>query len=226
VAFGVREVADHEIRSRFFLRAYSTRPAEALGLLERSFDVRNADVEDHVALVAHPSADAAGDPGPVAGRVAVHEPVVSRLGDRLRARLLVLTRRQISGAEAPAACNPVSLQPLLHARLNNRSIRQQNDKEHLPQRPFDRVRKADQPEWDRTCPKFLSLRCADLYVVKCRHKVGGDLCHFLFGYALWDILLIAFENVFQRAAVLGRASVSEQLNGERWGCQHDGGYED
>ena len=54
------------------------------GLLERSLDVRNADIEHRVALVAHPSPDAAGDPGPVAGRIAVHEPVVSRLGDRLR----------------------------------------------------------------------------------------------------------------------------------------------
>src|ERR1700693_1483085 len=86
MAFGVREVAGHEICSRVFFGAHSTRPAEALGLLERSLDVRNADVEDHVALIAHPSTDAAGDPGPVAGRVAVHEPVVSRLGDRLRDR--------------------------------------------------------------------------------------------------------------------------------------------
>jgi hypothetical protein len=86
VPFGVREVADHEICSRGLLGAHSARAAEALGLLERSLDVRNADVENHVALVAHPSADAAGDPGPVAGRVAVHKPVVSRLGDRLRDR--------------------------------------------------------------------------------------------------------------------------------------------
>ena len=71
---------------RVLFGTHSTRPAEALGLLERRLDVRNADVEDHVALVAHPSADAAGNPGPVAGRVAVHEPVVSRLGDRLSDR--------------------------------------------------------------------------------------------------------------------------------------------
>ena len=30
--------------------------------------------------------------------------------------------------------------------------------------------------------EFLSLKCADLDVVKGRHKVGGDLCRFFFGY--------------------------------------------
>jgi hypothetical protein len=46
----------------FFSGPHSTRAAEALGLLERSLDVRNADVEDHVALVAHPSPTPPGIP--------------------------------------------------------------------------------------------------------------------------------------------------------------------
>ena len=84
MTLGVREVADHEICPRVLFGAHPARPAEALGLLERRLDVGNADVEDHVAIVAHASADAARDPGPVAGGVAIHEPVVPRLRDRLR----------------------------------------------------------------------------------------------------------------------------------------------
>ena len=52
----------------------------------------------------------------------------------------------------------------------------------------------------------MRLQCADLYVVKGRHKIGSDLCHFLFGYGIGGILITGLENVFQRAAVLGRAS--------------------
>ncbi len=84
LVLGVGEVADHEVSPRGLVGTHLARPAEALGLLERGLDVGNADVEDHVAVVAHASADAARDPDPVAGRVAVHEPVVRRLGDRLR----------------------------------------------------------------------------------------------------------------------------------------------
>ena len=51
MAFGVREVADHEICLRVLFGTHSTRPAEALGLLERRLDVRNADVKDDVALL-------------------------------------------------------------------------------------------------------------------------------------------------------------------------------
>ena len=86
MALGVREVADHEICPRVLFRAHPARPTEALGLLERGLDVGNADVEDNLTVVAHASADAARDPGPVAGRVAVHEPVVPRLRDCLRDR--------------------------------------------------------------------------------------------------------------------------------------------
>ena len=78
------------------------------------------------------------------------------------------------------------LKASLHPRHNDRPIRQQHDKEHLPQLPFDRVRKADEPERYRLRPKFLSLQRADLYVVKGRHAVGSDLSRFLFGYSRWE----------------------------------------
>jgi hypothetical protein len=52
--------------------AHPALPAEAIGLLERGLDVGNADVEDHVAIVARASADATRDPGPVAGGIAIH----------------------------------------------------------------------------------------------------------------------------------------------------------
>jgi Resolvase, N terminal domain len=86
VTLGVREVADHEICPWVPFGTHPARPAEALGFLERGLDVGNAHVEDRVGVVAHTSADAAWDPRPIAGRVAVHEPVVPRLGDRLRSR--------------------------------------------------------------------------------------------------------------------------------------------
>jgi hypothetical protein len=105
---------------------------------------------------------------------------------------------------------------LLHLWHHNGSIRQQNDKEHLPQRPLDRVREANEPKRDRRRAKFLSLKSADLYVIKSRHKVCGDLCHFLFGYGIGGILFTTVKDVLQRAAVLGRASVAKQLDGERW----------
>jgi hypothetical protein len=47
-------------------------------------------------------------------------------------------------------------------------------------------------------------------VVKGRHEVCGDLCHFLFRYGVRRILFTSLENVFQRTAILGRASVSKQ----------------
>jgi hypothetical protein len=97
------------------------------------------------------------------------------------------------------------LHPLRHARHNNSSIRQQNDKKHLPQRSLDRVRKAYEPERDRLRSKFLILHCVGLYVVECRHKVCGDFCHFLFGYSVGRILFTSLEKVFQRTAVIGRA---------------------
>jgi hypothetical protein len=46
-------------------------------------DVGNADIEEHVAVIARASADATRDPSPVAGRDALHEAVVARLRHRL-----------------------------------------------------------------------------------------------------------------------------------------------
>src|SRR6266567_2704258 len=85
VALGVGEVADHQAGRRP-LGAHPALPAEALGPLQGGLDIGNADVEDHMAVVACASADAARDPGPVAGRDAVHEAVVRRLRYRLRDR--------------------------------------------------------------------------------------------------------------------------------------------
>jgi hypothetical protein len=54
----------------------------------------------------------------------------------------------------------------------------------------------------------LRFESADLYVIKSRQKVGCDLSRFLFGYGIGRILVATLKDVFQRAAVLGRASVS------------------
>ena len=86
VALGVREVTDHDTSLQVLFGTHLARPTETLGLLERGLDIRNADVEDRVAVIAHASADTAWDSDPVAGRVAVHEAVVPWLGDSLRNR--------------------------------------------------------------------------------------------------------------------------------------------
>src|ERR1035441_5211892 len=86
VTFPVGEVADEQAFAWFLLGADRARPAEAFGLLQRDLDVGHADVKDCVALVAAPPADAARDPGAVAGRVRADEPVVTRLGDGRRDR--------------------------------------------------------------------------------------------------------------------------------------------
>jgi hypothetical protein len=67
----------------------------------------------------------------------------------------------------------------------------------------------------------LGLQCADLHAVKAGHKVGGDLSHFLFGHGLRAIGSIALKNILQCAAVLGRATIPEQLYGERGGRQYE-----
>jgi hypothetical protein len=48
---------------------------------------------------------------------------------------------------------------------------------------------------------------SDLYTV----EVGGDLCRFLYCYVVGRILFTIFKHVLKCAAVLGRASVSEQF---------------
>jgi hypothetical protein len=67
-----------------------------------------------------------------------------------------------------------------------------------------------------------AFQCSDLDVIKSRHEIGGDLSRFLFCRGVGRILFTALKDVFQRAAILGRASVSEQFNGERWGRQQEG----
>jgi hypothetical protein len=81
VTLGISKVADHEICPAVPFGTHSASPAEALGFLERGRDVRNADVEDRVRILAHTSTDAARDPGPIAGRVAVHESILPRPSD-------------------------------------------------------------------------------------------------------------------------------------------------
>jgi hypothetical protein len=61
----------------------------------------------------------------------------------------------------------------------------------------------------------------DLYVIECGHEVGNDLSRFLFRYGIERILLTRLENVFERAAILGRASIPIKLHGERWGRQQE-----
>ena len=78
----IREVADDEICPRVPFGAHSARPAEALGFTERGLDVGNANVKDHVTVVVDASANPTRDPRPIAGGVAVYEPVIPRLGDR------------------------------------------------------------------------------------------------------------------------------------------------
>ena len=104
------------------------------------------------------------------------------------------------------------LQPLRNARFHNFAIRQNDNKKHLSQWSLDRVRKANEPERNRRCAKFLSFQCADLYVVKSRHEVCGDLSRFLFRYSVGRILFTSFKHVFECSAILGRTSVPKQLD--------------
>jgi hypothetical protein len=41
----------------------------------------------------------------------------------------------------------------------------------------------------------------NLYVIKGGHKVGSNLCGFLFGYCIGRILLTGLKDVFQSAAI-------------------------
>ncbi len=67
-------------------------------------------------------------------------------------------------------------------------------------------------EGDWNCPELLGLKCADLYVVKSRHKIGSNLSSLLFGYGVRRILFTGFKHVLKCSAILGSASVSKQLN--------------
>jgi hypothetical protein len=83
------------------------------------------------------------------------------------------------------------------------------------------LEEGDEPKWDRRRAQLLSLQCADLHAIKCRHKVGSDLSHFLFGRLTRDIGFVGLKDVLQCAAILGRATLPEQLDGKRWARQQD-----
>jgi hypothetical protein len=53
-------------------------------------------------------------------------------------------------------------------------------------------------------------------------KIGGDLSRLLFRNGVRRILFATLKDVFQRTAVLGRASVAEQLDGHGWNRQQEG----
>src|ERR1700692_4953358 len=63
-------------------------------------------------------------------------------------------------------------------------IWQQDHEVKLPECTLDRVREANQPKRNGHCPKFLRFQCSNLYVIKGGHKVGSNLCGFLFGYCI------------------------------------------
>src|SRR5712691_2060450 len=81
VTLGVVEETDHDHVHRL-LRAHDARPAEALGLRERSLDVGHQDVEGDVAWISvRPLSDAAADSDAFRGDVAFarHHPVLHRV---------------------------------------------------------------------------------------------------------------------------------------------------
>jgi hypothetical protein len=78
--------------------------------------------------------------------------MISDYGEMARSKTLKFT---LAVVKQVADGSYFELQPLLDSRHNHRPIRQQYDKKHLSHRPFDRVRKANEPEWNRVCPKFL-----------------------------------------------------------------------
>jgi hypothetical protein len=92
----------------------------------------------------------------------------------------------------------------------------------LPERTLDRVGAANQPKWNGHCPKFLCFQCSNLYVIKGGHKVGSNLCGFLFGYGIRRILFTGLKDVFQSAAIFRCASVSKQFDRQRRKGQQEG----
>jgi hypothetical protein len=92
----------------------------------------------------------------------------------------------------------------------------------LPQWPFNRVRKANKPERSGRCPKFPRFQCSDLDVIECLHEIRSDLSRFLFGYGVGRILFTRLKDVLKRTTILGRASVSKQLDGHGWNRQQEG----
>ena len=72
------------------------------------------------------------------------------------------------------------------------------------------------------CPRFLRFQCSDLYVIEGGHKVGSNLCGFLFGYGHRENLFTGLKDVFQSAAIFRCASVSKQFDRQRRKEQQDG----
>jgi hypothetical protein len=78
------------------------------------------------------------------------------------------------------------------------------------------------PKRNGHCPKFLRFQRSDLYVIKGGHKVGSNLCGFLFGYGIGRILFTGLKDVFQSAAIFRCASVSKQFDRQRRKGQQEG----
>jgi hypothetical protein len=75
----------------------------------------------------------------------------------------------------------------------------------LPERTLDRVGEANQPKWNGHCPKFLRFQCSNLYVIKGGHKVGSNLCGFLFGYGISPNISYTDRNRGLRFSLTGRS---------------------
>ena len=84
MTFGISEVADCKTCAFIHFGTHFAPPAEALGPLKRGLYIGDTDVEDRMALVVLAAPNPARDSGPVVGRIAVDEAVVTWLGDRRR----------------------------------------------------------------------------------------------------------------------------------------------
>ena len=68
---------------------------------------------------------------------------------------------------------------------------------------------------ERALSEIPAFQCSNLYVIKGGHKVGSNLCGFLFGYGIRRILFTGLKDVFQSAAIFRCASVSKQFDRQR-----------
>jgi hypothetical protein len=105
------------------------------------------------------------------------------------------------------------LLPFLHSRLNHVPVGQHDNVLQLVHRTVGRLRETHQPERRLLRAKLLRFQCAELDTVKGRH----ELCRDLSRLSLWSPYSGPFQRsqkrVLQRTAVLGRTSVSKQLDG-------------
>jgi hypothetical protein len=72
------------------------------------------------------------------------------------------------------------LRAFCHSRLDNRPVRQQNDKEHSLDRSLNRFRETEKPIRNWACTEFLALQHPGLHLVESRHPVGRNFCRLLF----------------------------------------------